>query len=81
MKIVKTSFRDDGTKQNLGLGKLSISKKAKKQVKTVKVVNYNINATNCNVLAMMHYVAYCTLFAQYKQPKYRDLSTNNMRRY
>ena len=48
------SFRDDVKKQNLGLGKLSISKK--KQVKPVKVVNYNINAAKCNVLTMMQYV-------------------------
>ena len=48
------SFRDNVRKQNLGLGKLSISKK--KQVKPVKVVNYNINAANCNVLTMMQYV-------------------------
>ena len=33
---------------------MSISKK-KKQVKPVKVVNYNINAANCNVLTMMQY--------------------------
>ena len=49
------SFRDDVRKQNLGLDKLSISKK-KKRVKPVKVVNYNINAANCNVLTMMQYV-------------------------
>ena len=48
------SFCDDVRKQNLGLGKLSISKK--KQVKPVKVVNYNINAANCNVLTMMQHV-------------------------
>ena len=29
---------------------------SKKKVKPVKVVNYNINAANCNVLTMMHYV-------------------------
>ena len=28
----------------------------KKQVKPVKVVNYNINAAICNVLTMMQYV-------------------------
>ena len=54
------SFRDDLRKQNLGLGKLSILKKktTKKQVKPVKVVNYNINAANCNVpvLTTMQYV-------------------------
>ena len=33
-------------KQNLGLVRLSISKK--KKVKPAKVVNYNINAANCN---------------------------------
>ena len=38
---------------------MSISKKkktTKKQIKPVKVVNYNINAANCNVLTMMQYV-------------------------
>ena len=51
------SFRDDVRNQNLRLGKLSISKKnKKKQVKPVKVVNYNINAANCNVFTMMQYV-------------------------
>ena len=45
------SFHDDVRKQNLGLDKLSISKK--KQVKPVKVVNYNINAAKCNVLTMI----------------------------
>ena len=48
------SFRDDVRKQNLGLGKLSISEK--KQVKHVKVVYYNINAAKCNVLTMMQYI-------------------------
>ena len=54
--MANTSFRDDVRKQNLGLGKLSISKKKQKQVKPVKVVNYNINAANCYVLTMMQYV-------------------------
>ena len=31
-------------------------KKKTKQVKPVKVVNYNINAANCDVLTMMQYV-------------------------
>ena len=37
---------------------MSISKKTKqnKQVKPVKVVNYNINAATCNVFATMQYV-------------------------
>ena len=35
---------------------MSISKKKKIQVKPVKVVNYNINAADCNVLTMMQYV-------------------------
>ena len=48
------SFRDDVRKRNLGLGKLSISKK--KQVKPIKVVNCNINAANCYVLTMRQYV-------------------------
>ena len=41
----------------------------------MKVVNYNINAANCNVLCAYN-DAIRTLLAQYKQPKYRDLSTN-----
>ena len=32
--------------------------KIKKQVKPVKVANYNINAANCNVLTIMQYI-YC----------------------
>ena len=31
-------------------------KKTKKQVKPIKVVNYNINTANCNVLTMIQYV-------------------------
>ena len=34
---------------------MSISK-TKKQVKPVKVVKYNVNAANCNVLTIMQYV-------------------------
>ena len=51
-------------------------KKTKKQVKSVKVVNYNIIAANCYVLTMMQ-----SMFVQYKQTKYRDLSTNITRGY
>ena len=64
------SFSDDVRKQNLGLGKLLISKK---QVKPVIVINYNINAANCNVLTMMQCVhCLCNI---YKQQKYCNLST------
>ena len=52
--------------------------KIKKKVKPVKVVNYNINAANCDVISMMQYI---TLFAKFTQPKYRDLSTNNTCKY
>ena len=52
--------------------------KIKQQVKPVKVAKYNINAANCNVLCMMQYVL---CLRNNTQPKYRDLSTNNTRRY
>ena len=55
--MANMSFRDDVRKQNLGLGKLSISKKEhKKQFTPIKVVNCNVNAANCNALTMMQYV-------------------------
>ena len=44
----------------------------KKQVKSVKAVSYSINAANCSVRCNPY-----TLFAQYTQLKYRDLSTND----
>ena len=53
-EIANMSFCDDVRKQNLGLGKLSISKK--KKVNPIKVVNCNINAANCYVLTMIQYV-------------------------
>ena len=40
----------------------------KKQVKPVKVVSYNINAANCNLLTTMRYVQ-CL---RNTQSKYRD---------
>ena len=43
----------------------------KKQVKPVKIVNSATNST--------HYDAIGKLFAQYTQPKYRNLSTNIIR--
>ena len=57
--------------ENLGLGKLSIEK----HVKPVRAVSYGIKAGKYNVLTMMQYL----LFVQYTQPKYRDLSKNNIR--
>ena len=51
----------------------------KKQVKSIKVVNCNIKAAI--KLQCTYNDAIRTLFAQCTQPKYRDLSTNNMRRY
>ena len=73
------SFRDDVRKQNLRLGKLSTSKQKKKHVKSIKVVNCNINAAI--KLQCSYNDAIRTLFAQCTQAKYHDLSTNNMRRY
>ena len=80
-EIANTSFRHDVRKQNLRLGKLSASKitKKQKQVKSIKVVNFNINAAI--KLQCTYNDAIRTLFAQCTQSKYRDLSTNNMRRY
>ena len=51
----------------------------KKQVKPIKVVKCNINAAI--KLQCTYNEAIRTLFAQCTLPKYRDLSTNNMRRY
>ena len=45
----------------------------------MKVVNCNINAAI--KLQCTYNDAIRTLFAQCTQPKYHDLSTNNMRRY
>ena len=69
--MANTSFHDDIRKQNLGIGKLSASKNKQKQVKLVKIVNYNINAANCNVLDMMQYL-HCL-----RNINNRVLSTNN----
>ena len=35
-----------------------VNLKIQKKVKPVNVVNYNINAANCDVISMMQYVAY-----------------------
>ena len=40
-------------KQIYDLANCQSQNKKNKQVKPVKIVNYNINATNCNVLAVM----------------------------
>ena len=80
-EIANTSFRDV-RKQNLRLGKLSASKqktKKNQQVKSIKVVNCNINAAI--KLQCTYNDAIRTLFAQCTQSKYRNLSTNNMCRY
>ena len=53
--------------------------KKKQQVKSIKVVNCNISAAI--KLQCTYNDAIRTLFAQCTQPKYHDLSTNNMRRY
>ena len=53
--------------------------KKKKQFKSIKVVNCNINAAI--KLQCTYNDAIRTLFAQCTQLKYCDLSTNNMRRY
>ena len=68
------SFCDDVRKQNLGLGKLSISKRNKKNKPNLKAVNYNINAAYYNVLTMMQYV-HCLRNIN------NDLSTNITHRY
>ena len=60
------SFRDDVRKQNLQLGILSASKQ--KTVKSIKVVNCNINAAI--KLQCTYNDAIRTLFAQCTQPMY-----------
>ena len=57
----------------------SLKIKKKQQVKSIKVLNCNINAAI--KLQCTYNDAIRTLFAQCTQPKYRDLSTNNTRRY
>ena len=51
----------------------------KQQVKSIKVVNCNINAAL--KLQCTYNDAIRTLFEQTTQPKYRALPTNNLRRY
>ena len=53
--------------------------KKNQQVKSIKVVNCNINAAI--KLQCTYNDAIRTLLAQCTQPKHSDLSTNNMRRY
>ena len=53
--------------------------KKQKQVKPIKVVNCSINAVI--KLQCTYNDAIRTLFAHCMQPKYRALSTNNLRRY
>ena len=58
---------------------VSLKKTQKKQVKSIKVVNCNINTAI--KLQCTSNDAIRTLFAQCTQPKYHGLLTNNMRRY
>ena len=51
-EIANTNFLDDGRKKKYDLSNCHSQKK----VKPVKVVNYNINAANCNVLNMVEFV-------------------------
>ena len=83
-EIANMSFRDDVRKQNLRVGKLSASKTKNKKNKNKSNLSRSSTATsmlqlNCNVLTCYN-DAIRTLFAQCTQPKYGDLSTNNMRR-
>ena len=52
-------------------------KKTTSQICQSRHLQYNITAANRNIL---NNNAIRTLFAQYKQPKYRDSSTKNTRR-
>ena len=56
-------------KKNLPFGKLSVLKEQ------VKAVSYSSRTANFYALSMMQYIP--TLFAQYTQPKYCNLLTNN----
>ena len=71
----KYEFSWQCKKTKFTTGQIVSLKIKKKQVKSIKVVNCNINAAI--KLQCTYNDAIRTLFAQRAQPKYRDLSTNN----
>ena len=53
LEFSNTNFLED-KKKNCDLS--NCQSQSKKKVKPVNVVNYNINAANCDVISMMQYV-------------------------
>ena len=76
------SFRDDVRKTKFTTGQIVSVKKKTKKTKSNLSRSSTVTSMlqlNCNLLTCYN-DAIRTLFAQCTQPKYRDLSTNNMRR-